>query len=569
MTVALQKRKRATESATEMPMSVPELRTRPAWVSLKKHHQRLKNLHLRRLFAEDAERGERFAVGAAGIYLDYSKNRITDETLRLLLQLAEESDLRGRIDAMFRGDKINVSENRAVLHAALRAPRGASIMHDGQNVVPEVHAVLDKMAAFAHRLRSGEWRGHRGNSIKNVINIGIGGSDLGPVMAYEALKHYSARNLTFRFVSNVDGTDFAEAVRDLDPAETLFIVSSKTFTTLETMTNAHSARTWLLEGLNGEEAGIAKHFVAVSTNAAAVAKFGIDTANMFGFWDWVGGRYSMDSAIGLSTMLAIGPDHFRAMLDGFHEMDEHFRTAPFNRNLPVLMGLLAVWYANFFEAETVAVLPYEQYLKRFPAYLQQLTMESNGKRVTRDGAAVDYDTGPIYWGEPGTNGQHSFYQLIHQGTRLIPCDFIAFAKSLNPLGRHQDMLLANVLAQAEALAFGKTAKQVQAEGTPEGLVPHRVFEGNRPSNTLLLDSLTPAALGKLVALYEHSVFTQGSIWQIDSFDQWGVELGKALAQRILPELENAAEPKLEHDSSTNALIRLYRKLKDPSHAARV
>jgi glucose-6-phosphate isomerase len=542
-------------------MSVPALRERPAWAALEKHHQKMAGLHLRQLFAEDRERGERLAVEAVGIYLDYSKNRITDETLGLLLQLARESGLQDRIEAMFRGDKINVSENRAVLHVALRAPRGASIIHDGQNVVPEVHAVLDKMADFARRLRSGAWKGHTGKRIRNVINIGIGGSDLGPVMAYEALKHYSERAMTFRFVSNVDGTDLAEAVRDLDPAETLFIISSKTFTTLETMTNARTARDWLLAGLKGEDSAIARHFVAVSTNAQEVAKFGIDTANMFGFWDWVGGRYSMDSAIGLSTMLAIGPDSFRAMLDGFHEMDEHFRSAPFERNLPVLMGLLAVWYNNFFDAQTVAVLPYEQYLKRFPAYLQQLTMESNGKHVTRDGVAVDYDTGPIYWGEPGTNGQHSFYQLIHQGTRLIPCDFIAFARTLNPLGRHHDMLLANVFAQTEALAFGKTAEQVAAEGTPDWLVPHRLFEGNRPSNTLLLDALTPAALGKLVALYEHSVFTQGTIWQIDSFDQWGVELGKALAQRIIPQLESATEPKLEHDSSTNALIRRYRKLK--------
>jgi glucose-6-phosphate isomerase len=462
---------------------------------------------------------------------------------------------------MFRGDKINVSEKRAVLHVALRAPRGASILHDGQNVVPEVHAVLDKMADFADRLRGGAWTGHTGKRIRNVINIGIGGSDLGPVMAYEALKHYSERAMTFRFVSNVDGTDFAEAVHDLDPAETLFIVSSKTFTTLETMTNAHTARDWLLAGLKGEQSATAKHFVAVSTNAEEVTKFGIDTANMFGFWDWVGGRYSMDSAIGLSTMLAIGPDNFRAMLDGFHQMDEHFRTAPFERNLPVLMGLLSIWYNNFFGAQTTAVLPYEQYLKRFPAYLQQLTMESNGKHVTWDGVAVDYDTGTIYWGEPGTNGQHSFYQLIHQGTRLIPCDFIAFGRTLNPLGRHHDILLANVFAQTEALAFGKTAKQVKAEGTPDWLVPHRLFEGNRPSNTIMLDALTPATLGKLVALYEHSVFTQGTIWQVDSFDQWGVELGKALAQRIIPELEGAPETKLEHDSSTNALIRRYRKLK--------
>ncbi len=542
-------------------MIVPALRSRPAWASLERHYRKMAGVHLRQLFAEDRRRGERMAVEAAGIYLDYSKNRVTDETLDLLLQLARQSKLQDRIEAMFRGDEINVSENRAVLHVALRAPRGASIIHDGRNVVPEVHAVLDRMAEFARRLRSGAWKGHTGRRIRNVINIGIGGSDLGPVMAYEALKHYSDRAMTCRFVSNVDGTDFAEAVRDLDPAETLFIVSSKTFTTLETMTNAHTARDWLLAGLNGEAAATAKHFVAVSTNAQEVAKFGIDTANMFGFWDWVGGRYSMDSAIGLSTMVAIGPDDFRAMLDGFHEIDEHFRSAPFEHNLPVLMGLLAVWYNNFFGAQTVAVLPYEQYLKRFPAYLQQLTMESNGKHVTLGGARVDYDTGPIYWGEPGTNGQHSFYQLIHQGTRLIPCDFIAFGRSLNPLGRHQDMLLANVFAQTEALAFGKTAEQVKAEGTPDWLVPHRLFEGNRPSNTLLLERLTPAALGKLVALYEHSVFTQGTIWGIDSFDQWGVELGKALAQRIIPQLESAKEPELEHDSSTNALIRRYRKLK--------
>ena len=539
---------------------MPLLRRRPAWALLEKHYQKLKAVHLRQLFADDRERGESLAIEAAGLYLDYSKNRITDETLRLLLQLARESELREQIDAMFRGDKINVSENRAVLHVALRAPRGSTIMHDGRNVVPEVHAVLDRMADFANRLRSGAWKGHTGKRISNVINIGIGGSDLGPVMAYEALKHYSERAMTFRFVSNVDGTDFAEAVRDLDPAETLFIVSSKTFTTLETMTNARTAREWMLAGLKDETA-VAKHFVAVSTNAQEVTQFGIDTANMFGFWDWVGGRYSMDSAIGLSTMVAVGPDNFRAMLGGFHEMDEHFRSAPFERNLPVLMGLLGVWYNDFFGAETVAVLPYEQYLKRFPAYLQQLTMESNGKHVTIDGLAVDYDTGPIYWGEPGTNGQHSFYQLIHQGTQLIPCDFIAFARPLNPLGRHHDMLLANVFAQTEALAFGKTADQVKAEGTPDWLVPHRLFEGNRPSNTLLLDALTPAALGKLVALYEHIVFTQGTIWQINSFDQWGVELGKALAQRIIPELESATEPKLEHDSSTNTLIRRYRKLK--------
>ena len=542
-------------------MSVPALRMRPAWAALEEHHHKIKRLHLRQLFAEDRGRGERLVIEAAGLYLDYSKNRITDETLKLLLQLAQESQLRDRIDAMFRGDRINVSENRAALHVALRAPRGASIVHDGQNIVPEVHAVLDKMANFADRLRSGTWKGHTGKRIRNVINVGIGGSDLGPVMAYEALKDYSERSLTFRFVSNVDGTDFAEAVRDLDPAETLFIISSKTFTTLETMTNARSARDWLLAGLKGDETAIARHFVAVSTNAQAVTKFGIDTANMFGFWDWVGGRYSMDSAIGLSTMLAVGPDNFHAMLDGFHQMDEHFRSAPFERNLPVLMGLLAVWYNNFFGAQTVAVLPYEQYLKRLPAYLQQLTMESNGKHVTRDGTRVDYDTGPIYWGEPGTNGQHSFYQLIHQGTRLIPCDFIAFAQTLNPLGRHHDILLANVFAQAEALAFGKTVAEVEAEGTPDRLVPHRLFEGNRPSNTILLGRLTPAALGKLVALYEHSVFTQGTIWGIDSFDQWGVELGKALAQRIIPQLESATEPKLDHDGSTNALIGRYRKLK--------
>ena len=542
-------------------MSILPLRKRPAWSALEVHHQKMKGLHLRQLFAEDPGRGERLTAEAAGVFLDYSKNRATDETIGLLLRLATESGLRERIDAMFRGDKINVSEKRAVLHVALRAPKSASIVVDGQNVVPEVHAVLDKMADFADRLRGGSWTGHTGKRIRNVVNIGIGGSDLGPVMAYEALKHYSERAMTFRFVSNVDGTDFAEAVRDLDPAETLFIVSSKTFTTLETMTNAHTARDWTLRGLDGDEAAITKHFVAVSTNAEEVVKFGIDTANMFGFWDWVGGRYSMDSAIGLSTMLAIGPDGFRAMLDGFHEVDEHFRTAPFERNLPVLLGLLAVWYNDFFGAQTVAVLPYEQYLKRFPAYLQQLTMESNGKHVTLDGEAVSYDTGPIYWGEPGTNGQHSFYQLIHQGTRLIPCDFIAFAASLNPVGRHHDILLANVFAQAEALAFGKTAEQVKAEGTPDWLVPHRLFEGNRPSNTILLDRLTPGALGKLVALYEHCVFTQGAVWQIDSFDQWGVELGKVLAQRIIPQLEDEIEPRLEHDSSTNNLIGRYRKLK--------
>jgi glucose-6-phosphate isomerase len=542
-------------------MSIEALRERPAWVSLDSHCQAIKGLHLRQLFSEDLGRGERMTVDAAGMHLDYSKNWITDETVKLLVRLAEESGLRERIDAMFRGEEINVSEKRAVLHVALRAPRGAIVLHEGQNVVPAVHAVLDKMADFAHRLRSGIWTGHTGRPIRNVINIGIGGSDLGPVMAYEALKHYSERTMTFRFVSNIDGTDFAEAVRDIEPAETMFIVSSKTFTTLETMTNAHTARDWLLAGLKGDEAAIARHFVTVSTNSSEVAKFGIDTDNMFVFWDWVGGRYSMDSAIGLSTMLAIGPDHFRAMLDGFHQMDEHFRTAPFDRNLPVLMGLLAIWYNDFFGAQTVAVLPYEQYLKRFPAYLQQLTMESNGKHVTLDGATVDYDTGPIYWGEPGTNGQHSFYQLIHQGTRLVPCDFIAFAQTLNPIDRHHDMLIANVFAQAEALAFGKTAEQVKADGTPDWLVPHQLFEGNRPSNILLLDRLTPAALGSLVALYEHNVFTQGTIWRIDSFDQWGVELGKVLAQRIIPQLESTTEPRLEHDSSTNALIRRYRKLK--------
>jgi len=499
---------------------------------------------------------------ALGLLLDYSKNRITAETLNLLLKLAEESRLRERIEAMFRGEKINITEKRAVLHTALRAPRDASIVVDGENVVPKVHAVLGRMADFANRVRSGEWKGHTGKRIRNVVNIGIGGSDLGPVMAYEALRYYADRTMTFRFVSNIDGTDFAEAVHDLDPAETLFIISSKTFTTLETMTNAQTARAWSLTGLQGDEKSIAKHFVAVSTNKSEVAKFGIDTANMFEFWDWVGGRYSMSSAIGLSTMVAIGPDNFQAMLLGLHRMDEHFRTTPFEKNLPVLMGLLAVWYSDFFGAQTVAVLPYEQYLKRFPAYLQQLTMESNGKHMTLDGKRVAHDTGPIYWGEPGTNGQHSFYQLIHQGTRLIPCDFIAFSKPLNPLGRHHDMLIANVCAQTEALAFGKTAEQVKAEGTPEWLVPHRVFEGNRPSNTILARQLTPEALGKLVALYEHSVFTQGVIWNIDSFDQWGVELGKALAQRIIPEIEDKYEPKLAHDSSTNNLITYYRKSRE-------
>jgi glucose-6-phosphate isomerase len=548
----------AAKAVSKAPKIKP-LTKRKAWAALKAHYKSAQALQLKKLFDGDSRRGEKFSIEALGIFLDYSKNRITDKTLRLLLELAKESGLRERIDAMFRGDKINITENRAVLHVALRAPKGESIFVDGKDVVPDVHTVLDRMSAFCNRVRSGEWKGHTGKRIRNVVNIGIGGSDLGPVMAYEALKYYSERSMTFRFVSNVDGTDFAEAVIDLDPAETMFIVSSKTFTTLETMTNAHTARDWSMKGLGGDAKSVAKHFVAVSTNGAEVSKFGIDQNNMFGFWDWVGGRYSMDSAIGLSTMLAVGPENFRAMLDGFHQMDEHFRTAPFEKNLPVLLGLLAVWYNDFFGAQTVAVLPYEQYLKRFPAYLQQLTMESNGKHVALDGTRVAYETGPIYWGEPGTNGQHSFYQLIHQGTRLIPCDFIAFAKALNPLGRHHDMLLANVCAQTEALAFGKTAKQVKAEGTPDWLLPHRVFEGNRPSNTILLERLTPEALGKLVALYEHSVFTQGTIWSIDSFDQWGVELGKVLAQRIIPELESASEPKLSHDSSTNNLIRRYRK----------
>jgi len=545
-----------------MTTGTAPLTARPAWRALQAHHEKVRDLHLRTLFEQDPKRGERLTAEAEGLYLDYSKNRITDETLDLLMQLAEESGLRARIDAMFAGEKINVTENRAVLHVALRAPRGTSIVVDGENVVPQVHAVLDKMSAFAERVRSGAWKGHTGRRIRNVINIGIGGSDLGPVMAYEALRHYSDRAMTFRFVSNVDGTDFVEATRDLDPAETLFIVSSKTFTTLETMTNAQSAREWSLGGLGGDVAAVAKHFVAVSTNAQKVAEFGIDTANMFGFWDWVGGRYSMDSAIGLSTMVAIGPDGFRAMLDGFHRMDEHFRTAPFERNVPVLMGLLSLWYNDFFGAQTVAVLPYEQYLKRFAAYLQQLTMESNGKHVTFEGVEVTYPTGPIYWGEPGTNGQHSFYQLIHQGTRLIPCDFIAFTTPLNPLGPHHDILVANVLAQTEALAFGKTREQVEAEGTPARLVPPRVFEGNRPSNTIWADQLTPESLGQLVALYEHAVFTQGVIWGIDSFDQWGVELGKVLAQRIIPELVSQSEPALGHDSSTNNLIRRYRMRKD-------
>ena len=540
-----------------MTTSLPLLTRRPEWTALHEHYEKIRGAHLRALFADDPGRGERLTAEAAGLYLDYSKNRITDETVRLLVTLAEASGLRARIDGMFRGDKINVTEGRAVLHVALRAPRGQSIVLEGRDVVPEVHAVLDKMAAFASRVRGGAWRGHTGKRIRNVINIGIGGSDLGPVMAYEALRHYSERGLTFRFVSNVDGTDFIEATRDLDPAETLVLISSKTFTTLETMTNAHTARAWSLRAL-GDETAVAKHFVAVSTNAAEVAKFGIDPANMFEFWDWVGGRYSLGSAIGLSTMLAIGPENFHAMLAGFSAMDEHFRTAPFERNLPVLMGLLALWYTNFFGAETVAVLPYEQYLKRFPAYLQQLAMESNGKHVTLDGSAVDYQTGPIFWGEPGTNGQHSFYQLIHQGTKLVPCDFIAFCQTLNPLGGHHDLLMANVFAQTEALAFGKTAEAVRAEGTPDWLVPHRTFEGNRPSNTILAERLTPATLGTLVALYEHSVFTQGAIWHIDSFDQWGVELGKVLAGRVAAELASVAEPALTHDSSTNTLIRRYR-----------
>ena len=544
-----------------MATDIKPLTQRPAWKALAAHHKQIQKLPLRKLFADDAKRGQRFTAEAAGLFLDFSKNCITDQTLKLLLQLAEESGLRGKMDAMFSGEKINITENRAVLHVALRAPKGETILVDGKNVVPEVHAVLDRMAEFSKRVRSGEWKGHTGKRIKNVINIGIGGSDLGPVMAYEALKHYSERSLTFRFISNVDGTDFVEVTRDLEPAETLFIVSSKTFTTLETMTNAQSARDWLLAGLGGEAKAVAKHFVAVSTNAEKVSAFGIDTANMFGFWDWVGGRYSMDSAIGLSTMLAAGPDNFRALLAGFHKMDEHFRTAPFEKNLPVQMGLLSVWNNDFLGAQTVAVLPYEQYLKRFPAYLQQLTMESNGKHVTLTGKKVNYQTGPVFWGEPGTNGQHSFYQLIHQGTRLIPCDFIAFGHALTPLGRHHDILLANVFAQAEALAFGKTAAEVKAEGTPDWLVPHRVFEGNRPSNVILADRLTPEVLGQLVALYEHSVFTQGAIWNIDSFDQWGVELGKVLAQRIVPELESETAPRLKHDSSTNNLIRRYRTLK--------
>jgi glucose-6-phosphate isomerase len=544
-----------------MNARIKQLNRRPAWKALAAHYKETKDVHLRKLFADDPGRGERFTAEGAGLFLDYSKNRVTDFTFKLLFQLAEESGVALKREAMFRGEKINITENRAVLHTALRAPKDASILVDGKNVVPEVHAVLDKMADFANRVRSGEWKGHTGKSMRNVVNIGIGGSDLGPVMAYEALRHYSDRKLTFRFVSNVDGIDFVEATHDLDPAETLFIVSSKTFTTLETMTNAQSAREWSLRGLGGDVNAVAKHFVAVSTNAAKVSEFGIDTANMFGFWDWVGGRYSMDSAIGLSTMVAIGPEQFRSMLSGFHQMDDHFHTAPIEKNLPMIMGLLGIWYTDFFGAQTVAVLPYEQYLKRFPAYLQQLTMESNGKHVMLNGKEVSFDTGPVYWGEPGTNGQHSFYQLIHQGTRLIPCDFIAFARALTPLGRHHDMLLANVFAQTEALAFGKTPEQVQAEGTPERLVPHRVFEGNRPSNTIMADRLTPETLGKLVALYEHIVFVQGAVWSVDSFDQWGVELGKALAQKIIPELESKDEPPLQHDSSTNNLIRKYRQMK--------
>ena len=552
-------------STTKAPAKArPSVTAGRAWAALAAHYRKTKEVHLRTLFARDPARGERFSLEAAGLYLDYSKHRITDKTLQLLLRLADDSGLRGKIDAMFRGDRINLTENRAVLHVALRAPRGEMIMVDGKDVVPEVHAVLDKMAGFSNRVRSGEWKGYTGKRIRSVVNIGIGGSDLGPVMAYEGLRHYSARDMTFRFVSNVDGTDFAEATRGLDPAETLFIVSSKTFTTLETMTNARTARAWALATLRDDTA-IARHFIAVSTNAAEVSKFGMDTANMFGFWDWVGGRYSMDSAIGLSTMLAIGPVNFRSLLAGFHEMDEHFRTAGFARNLPVLMGLLGVWYNNFFGAQTVAVLPYDQYLKRFPAYLQQLTMESNGKSVTLGGAAIgDYQTGPIFWGEPGTNGQHSFHQLIHQGTKLVPCDFIGFANSLNPLGGHHDILMSNLFAQAEALAFGKFAEEVKAEGTPVWLVPHRTFPGNRPSNVILADRLTPETLGKLVALYEHSVFTQGAVWNIDSFDQWGVELGKVLAKRIIPELESAAAPALKHDSSTNTLIRRYRKMRGRS-----
>ncbi|HTX08923.1 MAG TPA: glucose-6-phosphate isomerase [Solirubrobacteraceae bacterium] len=547
--------------STRVMPSVPPLRDRPAWKALAQHYGEIQGKHLRELFAADDTRGERLVAEGAGLFLDYSKNRITDETIPLLTALAEQSGLKERTEAMFAGEHINVSEDRAVLHVALRMPKSASLIVDGVDVVKEVHEVLDRMSAFSDRVRSGEWRGHTDRPIRNVINIGIGGSDLGPVMAYEALRHYSEREMTFRFVSNVDSTDLVEATRDLDPAETLFIVSSKTFTTLETMTNAKSAREWLLAGIGGDESAIAKHFVAVSTNAEKVTEFGIDTDNMFGFWDWVGGRYSMDSAIGLSTMLAIGPERFKEMLAGFHAVDEHFRSTPFAQNLPALMGLLAVWYGDFFGAQTYGVMPYEQYLKRFPAYLQQLTMESNGKHVTLDGRHVDYQTGAVFWGEPGTNGQHSFYQLIHQGTKLIPVDLIGFAKTLNPLGDHHDLLMSNVFAQAEALAFGKTEEEVRAEGTPEQIVPHRVMEGNRPTNVILTEKLTPHTLGSLVALYEHSVFTQGAVWGIDSFDQWGVELGKALAVRIIPELESATEPDLKHDSSTNALIRRYRAMR--------
>lgn len=548
-----------------MAPKTDSLTTSSTWNQLHAHYDSMRDVHLRSLFADDPKRAERMTLEAIGLLLDYSKNRVTDHTLKLLFALANESGLKARIDAMFRGDKINVTENRAVLHVALRAPKGTSIKVDGEDVVPGVHAVLEKMEAFSESVRSGKWKGHTGKRIRNVVNVGIGGSDLGPVMAYEALKHYSDRSMTFRFVSNVDSNDIAEAVVDLDPTETLFIIASKTFTTLETMTNAQSARDWLLKAFDGDQKSVAKHFVALSTNAEKVSQFGIDTANMFEFWDWVGGRYSMDSAIGLSTMLAIGPKNFRAMLDGFHQMDEHFRTAPLEKNLPAILGLLSVWYCDFFGCQTIAILPYEQYLKRFPAYLQQLTMESNGKHVTLDGETVATETAPIYWGEPGTNGQHSFYQLIHQGTRLIPCDFLAFMETLNPLGAHHDILMANVFAQSEALAFGKTAEQVKAEGTADWLVPHRVFDGNRPSNTILMDSLTPEALGKLVALYEHAVFTQGAIWRINPFDQWGVELGKQLAQRIMPEVEDGSTSTLKHDSSTNSLIQRYRDYKK-SHA---
>jgi glucose-6-phosphate isomerase len=543
--------------STSVTNRIPMLRDRPAWNALGRHYEDVRRIHLRELFARDEERGERLVAEGAGLFLDYSKNRITDETVKLLLQLAEESGLKERTEAMFRGERINVSENRSVLHVALRMPKGTSLTVDGVDVVAQVHEVFDRMSAFAEQVRSGAWTGYTDKRIRNVVNIGIGGSDLGPVMAYEALRHYTDRELTFRFVSNVDSTDFVEATRDLSPEETLFIVSSKTFTTLETMTNASSAREWTLAAL-GDEAAIAKHFVAVSTNAEKVSEFGIDTENMFEFWEWVGGRYSMESAIGLSTMLAIGPERFHEMLAGSHEMDEHFRTTPFERNLPALMGLLGIWYGDFFGAQTVGVMPYEQYLKRFPAYLQQLTMESNGKHVTLDGRPVEYETGAIYWGEPGTNGQHSFYQLIHQGTKLIPLDLIGFAKSLNPLRDHHDLLMSNVFAQAEALAFGKTEEEVREEGTPEPIVPHRVMEGNRPTNVILAEVLTPRTLGALIALYEHSVFTQGVVWSVDSFDQWGVELGKALASRIIPELKSEDEPELRHDSSTNALIRRYR-----------